>query len=608
MAPSAGVSQSSSESRGSLGLISTAGNLWVLSLNSEIQAGQWAITIDSNTAYTVKVTGRSSLNFVYNLVEPQEGTNGSVIPKAGRPGGNVTLWVTVTGSDTATVRDVTLFDFSRSTQVDGSVQSIGKSDYLVAFREVPAGSFLVWLTGQETNSSSTPNSFQRQASTQIRTSSLSVTAQADSQSIEPGSSISVSFTVSSEETGTFTIQANNDRGFTTACPSSVRIGAGDGGRANDTVTLIAPADAASGTDVSLTIVAENAAGTDINYVVLRFSVATKVTDLSAPVCQVVRMSGVCPASHLLCASVQWELVANFTDGITGTGIETISLHQGNGTLSTSNVVGVAGENIVEVSYSSTCCSRSVQLAAVDRVGNVGTCAETSIALTTPAPSSTSSRVTNVSHITTIIPVLNSTSASTPTLITNNTAGVPLMLKISNTPVTTTILMSNTTPVTTPMLTTNTTPITTPILVTNTTSVTTPILVTNTTPVTTPILVTNTTPVTTPMLTTNTTPVTTPILVTNTTPVTTPMLTTNTTPVTTPMLTTNTTPVTTPMLTTNTTLHNSTPAQTMNSSVVTTVFETAGVTNSTSTGGEPVCLSYFLSIAAMFCSIQVLFFN
>lgn len=92
----------------------------MLRLNPENQAGQWAIALNANTAYTaytaytVKVTGeerkvcsealnlyffqiwdlfsfcvnalgRSSLNFVYNLVEPQEGTNGSVIPKEGRP-------------------------------------------------------------------------------------------------------------------------------------------------------------------------------------------------------------------------------------------------------------------------------------------------------------------------------------------------------------------------------------------------------------------------------------------------------------------------------------------------------------------------------------------
>ncbi|XP_032401524.1 uncharacterized threonine-rich GPI-anchored glycoprotein PJ4664.02-like [Xiphophorus hellerii] len=832
---STGVSQSSSESSGSLASISTAGNLWVLRLNPENQAGQWAIALNSNTAYTVKVTGRSSLNFVYNLVEPQEGTNGSVIPKEGRPstGDNVTLWVTVTGSDTATVRDVSLFDFSRSTQVNGSVQSIGNGDYLVAFSEVPAGSFLLQLTGQETNSTSAPTSFQRQASTQITPSSLSVTvstlsvhsglqenqtffsfplyqAQADSLSIEPGSSVSVSFTVSSEETGTFTIQANNDRGFGTARRTSVSIGAGDGGQANGTVTLATPADAASGTDVSLTIVAENADGTEINYVVLRFSISTKVTDLSAPVCQVVRMSGVCPASPLFCASVHWELVVNFTDGISGTGIETISLRQGNGTLKTSNVVEVGGENITVVSYSSTCCSQNVQLAAVDRVGNVGTCTKTAIALTTPAPSSTPSLVTNISHITTTIPVLNSTSASTPMLIAENMAVVPKMagttpvttpmhmtnttpvttpmhmtnttpvttpmhmtnttpvttpmhmtnttpvttpmhmtnttpettpmhmtnttpettpmhmtnttpvttpmhmtnttpvttpmhmtnttpettpmhmtnttpvttpmhmtnttpvttpmhmtnttpettpmhmtnttpvttpmhmtnttpvttpmhmtnttpvttpMHMTNTtPVTTPMHMTNTTPVTTPMHMTNTTPVTTPMHMTNTTPVTTPMHMTNTTPVTTPMHMTNTTPVTTPMHMTNTTPVTTPMHMTNTTPVTTPMHMTNTTPVTTPMHMTNTTPVTTPMHMTNTTPvtatspetpnvpHNSTPAQTTNSSVVTTVFETAGTTISTSTGGEPVCLSYSLCIAAMICSIRVLFFN
>lgn len=53
--------------------------------------------------------------------------------------------------------------------------------------------------------------------------------------------------------------------------------AGSGGTANSTVNLTVPDSAASGTDVTLTIEVQNAAGTDMNYIVLRFSVAAKVT-------------------------------------------------------------------------------------------------------------------------------------------------------------------------------------------------------------------------------------------------------------------------------------------------------------------------------------------
>lgn len=108
-------------------------------------------------------------------------------------------------------------------------------------------------------------------------------AQANNTNIEPGSTISIPFTVATttsgvvndSATGTFTVRATNDRGYTSSSPSSVTIGAGSGGAANGTVTLTVPASAASGTDVTLIIEAQNA-GTDINYAVLRFSVAAKV--------------------------------------------------------------------------------------------------------------------------------------------------------------------------------------------------------------------------------------------------------------------------------------------------------------------------------------------
>ncbi|XP_037830538.1 von Willebrand factor A domain-containing protein 7 isoform X2 [Kryptolebias marmoratus] len=386
---STGVSQISSESSGPLASATRVGNLWRISLNTENQTGSWKISVNANTPYTVKITGQSSVNFVYNLVDSEEGAHGGVSPKNGRPitDGNVTLLVTVTGSDTGTVTEVTLFDSSVPTEVNGTIQSLGNGNFLVRFNKVPGGSYVVRLRGEDPSSlsRSTPTSFQRQASTQIKTSRLSVSARSASIRLEPGSENSISFTVSSEVPGTFSVQTNNDRSFPSMSPSSLSIAAGDGGQANGTIILTVPAGTASGTDVSLTIDVKNADGTDINYAVLRFSVAAKETDLSAPVCQVVNVSGICPALTLLCASVQWEFIANFTDGINGTGIATITLRQGNGTLNTSTVVGEGGENVTVITYSSSCCSQTVQVAAVDRVGNVGMCTEQARALTTPAP-------------------------------------------------------------------------------------------------------------------------------------------------------------------------------------------------------------------------------
>lgn len=252
-------------------------------------------------------------------------------------------------------------------------QSVGSGNFLVTFSGVPAGEFALRLKGEETNSTSRsmPISFQRQASTQIKTSSISVTvstiptiftsqwsrtllivwqlltvvrnryqygrswkpawlpsrlsapsvnqhpsmlhaalekpfnfmtlsfcltfpprlhpffqAQADKTNVEPGSTISILFTVATTSNGVnsfatqmFKVRANNDQNYTSTSPSTVTTAAaGSGRKANGTVTLTVPASAASGTDVTLTIEVENAAATDINYSVLRFSVASKVRD------------------------------------------------------------------------------------------------------------------------------------------------------------------------------------------------------------------------------------------------------------------------------------------------------------------------------------------
>ncbi|TDH15997.1 hypothetical protein EPR50_G00015240 [Perca flavescens] len=397
---STGVSQSSSQSSGPLASFTTVGNLRRISLNTDNQTGSWKISVDSNNLYSVKVTGQSSVNFIYNLVEAHGGAHGDFSLKEGRPlsGGNASLLVTVTGSDTVNVTEVTLCDSSGPTEVNGSLQSVGSGNFLVTFSGVPAGDFVLRLRGEDSGSTSrsTLSSFQRQASTQIKTSSISVTAQANNTNIEPGSTISIPFTVATttngvvndSATGTFTVRANNDRSYTLTSPSRVTIAAGSGGKANGTVTLTAPASAASGTDVTLTIEAENAAATDINYAVLRLSVAAKVTDITRPVCQVVSSSTSCPSSSSLCASSQWKFIANLTDGINGTGIESVTIRQGNGTLNTSTVAGAGGENITVAHYSSSCCSQNVELAAVDRVGNVGTCVGQARESTTAAPTTT----------------------------------------------------------------------------------------------------------------------------------------------------------------------------------------------------------------------------
>ncbi|XP_022075422.2 probable serine/threonine-protein kinase dyrk2 isoform X1 [Acanthochromis polyacanthus] len=437
-----GLSQTSSQFNGPLANFTTVGNLRRIMLITGNQTGLWNISINSNIAYTVKVTGQSSVNFIYELVDVQEGAHGGVIPIEGRPiaGANVSLLVTVTGSDNVTVTEATLFNSLGLTEISGSIQSLGNNDFLVRFIAVPAGEFAVRLTGQDTSSTSrsrsTLNTFQRQASTQIKTSSLSVTAQAGI-TIEPGSTASIPFTVSSSTTGTFTVRVNNDRNYNATSPSSVAIGTSSEGKANGTVTLTPPASTVSGTDVTLTIEVQNAATTEINYAVLRFSVAARVTDLSRPVCQETNVSGNCNSSSSPCAISFWNFSTVFTDGINGTGIASITLRQGNGTLDTRTVTGAGGENITVVTYNSSCCSPAVELAAVDRVGNVGTCGGRATVLTSAAPTTTTTvtttttpKTTTTTTTTTIPPVTTVTHMTTaPTVIVaaTSTAGHTLSM-------------------------------------------------------------------------------------------------------------------------------------------------------------------------------------
>ncbi|KAM9315079.1 von Willebrand factor A domain-containing protein 7 isoform 2-T2 [Pholidichthys leucotaenia] len=273
-----GVSQSSTQSIGPLASFSTVGNLRRLSLNTDNQTGLWQITVISSNPYSVKITGQSSVNFIYNLVEAHEGAHADFNQKEGRllSGGNASILITVTGSEPVSVTEIMLYDNSGPTTVNGSLQSLGRNNFLVTFSGVPAGKFVLLLKGEGTSTSSRSiaASFQRQASTEIKTSILSVT----------------------------------------------------------------------------------------------------VSDVARPVCQVVStLSNCISSSSSLCASSQWEFIANLTDGINGTGIESITIRRGNGTLNTSIVVGAEGENVTMVTYSASCCSPTVELAAVDGAGNAGIC-------------------------------------------------------------------------------------------------------------------------------------------------------------------------------------------------------------------------------------------
>ena len=95
----------------------------------------------------------------------------------------------------------------------------------------------------------------------------------------------------------------------------------------------------------------------------------QITDFIRPQCKIINMKAKnCPEDVSRCEAFSWELSANLTDG-NGTGIQSITLRQGNGTLQHTSLDAPS----IQATYNATCCSQIVEFIAVDKVGNVGRC-------------------------------------------------------------------------------------------------------------------------------------------------------------------------------------------------------------------------------------------
>ncbi|XP_008301485.1 putative uncharacterized protein YIL169C, partial [Stegastes partitus] len=313
---------------------------------------------------------QSSIDFLFDFVAASQGPFGGfdVLDTRPRAGVNGSLLVTLTGSNSATITAVSLVESSGSAEVRGVVVPQGSGNFLVQVDRIPSAEFSVRVKGQDdgSSSSSSSNIFQRQSSTNFRGSNLTITASSDSI-LEPGTPFSVPFSVMTDGTGgNFTIRATNSRVFDSTSPTSLLLETGQ--TANGTVTLSAPLNTPSGSDVTLTIEAEAPGGMDTNYIVLRISIVNTVTDFTAPVCERLSLQSNCSEN---CSLSSWSVSLRVSDGADGTGVDRVILRQGNGTMSTSLSPG--NENVTLVSYNSSCCSPEMQLQVVDQVGNVGSC-------------------------------------------------------------------------------------------------------------------------------------------------------------------------------------------------------------------------------------------
>ncbi|XP_051982691.1 von Willebrand factor A domain-containing protein 7-like [Xyrauchen texanus] len=363
-----GVSQANTVASGPLGIIQKVGNLQRIELNG-MDMGLWNIDMKSTGSYTIKVIGQSAISFIYDFVEEFKGPHPGYAVIDGRPSAGLPtkLLIMLTGGkgpEVLEVQEVALMDVSRLRVSNGTIENMTNGYFLVTVKEVPEGEFVVWLKGKDTTSSSL---FQRQSTTQMSQSKVSIKAMVGS-SMQPGKVFKQNFTVTTNGTGgVYTIHARNDKSIPMNYPSTLTLVSGES--VQGTVSLTPPANTVSGTDVTLTMEAEGPGGSDSNYVVLRLSVLSKVTDFTPPKCEVFGVQGSCSSSS--CSSSNWELSVNITDG-NGTGINRIAIQQGSGNLTQKEVVNTS-VNVVMGQYEASCCSPSVTLSAVDKVGNVGRC-------------------------------------------------------------------------------------------------------------------------------------------------------------------------------------------------------------------------------------------
>ncbi|XP_026093212.1 von Willebrand factor A domain-containing protein 7-like [Carassius auratus] len=410
-----GDSQTNEELNGTLGLVEHVGNFYTVRLSILDQVGLWNINIASLQPYTIKVLGQSDIDFLFNFVELSEGAHSGYSVLSGRlpENRNVTLLLTIMGGDTVSPTEVALVKSSDSQSINGTLEKLADGKFLVTMNSVPAGEFVVRVIGERSSSRASNGRFQRQSITQQRASSLVITAWTD-EVWEPGKTLSIPFTVVNNSSDVLlNINARNDRGFATVFPSSLYVGSGNGG--NSAVNITAPPNTPSGTQVTLTIEAETSGKSDFNYAVLKLTVVSPITDFTSPVCEIVSVNANCSGN---CSLSSWELSANLTDG-NGTGIMSLVLRQGLGSLNTTTVIGGEGVNVTLASYSASCCSEVMELVAVDGAGNVGTCLKSiTSAVTTTSNSFMSTTSTTNSQTTATATTTATTTVTTKITMTS----------------------------------------------------------------------------------------------------------------------------------------------------------------------------------------------
>ncbi|XP_046719939.1 von Willebrand factor A domain-containing protein 7-like [Silurus meridionalis] len=401
-----GVSQKSTELSGMLGFIQKVGNFHTVKPNITEQTGLWLFRISSMQSYTIRVVGQSEVDFMFDFVVKQLNPGYALLNSRPATNNSAALLVTMVGADSLKLTKVSLVPSASSISLSGTPEEVSSGQYLVIFNSIPEQEFTVRVDGQLDSGRSLGNTFQRQTPTRFQTSTVTITTQPVG-TMEPGTPFTLLYTVTTKGSGgRFNIRVSNNRSFVALYKTSITL---VGGRSvDDIVTLFAPENTSSGTDVTVTIQAEAVDGIDYNYVSLRLIVLAPVADFTPPVCEAVSLNANCSGN---CSLSTWYLTANVTDG-SGSGVENVRVLYGNGNLSTTTVLNNTGVNVTMVIYSSSCCSTDLELVAVDAEGNVATCYKFVKDTTSSTSTGSPGTVTNNTIITTIAASMTAPTGTT----------------------------------------------------------------------------------------------------------------------------------------------------------------------------------------------------
>ncbi|XP_053712755.1 von Willebrand factor A domain-containing protein 7-like [Synchiropus splendidus] len=365
-----GVSQTSTEATGKLGTIKSTGNLMRINLNPDKASGKWKLQINSNQPYTVKVTGQSTITFIYDFVEKFDGPHPGYAVISGRPlaGQPASIMLNVMGKkgpSSLEIGKVGVVAMSASESITyGETTDMGNGAVLVTLKAIPSGEFVIVHQGTDKVSSS---EYERQSTTQMSVSKVNIEA-AVTGTMEPGKTFTIPFSVITQGlSGEFIINAQNDKDYPMTKPNRLTLTSGK--YTNSSLTITPGINTVPGTDVTVTIDAKSVVGADSNYAVLRFTVINKITDFFPPKCDVFDINAEdCPKDLAQCEPFRWGLSANVSDG-NGTGVEQMYLATGNGTITHSGL----NRPFIQAGYNASCCSPIFELVTVDKIGNVGKC-------------------------------------------------------------------------------------------------------------------------------------------------------------------------------------------------------------------------------------------